>query len=110
MDFYLPAFNIAIECQGIQHFEPKDFFGGYNGLSEIVKRDNRKLKKCLSNNIEMIYVIDNEKYFEKKYHFDVVEPFSGNVNYKIMHIYNFENYITKLVDISRLLGTYGEKQ
>lgn len=22
LDFYLPDYNIAIECQGIQHFEP----------------------------------------------------------------------------------------
>ena len=26
-DFYLPEYNIAIECQGIQHFEPVDFAG-----------------------------------------------------------------------------------
>lgn len=109
LDFYLPDFNIVIECQGIQHFEPKDFFGGGKGLVEIVNRDNRKLKKCLSNNLEMIYVIDNEKYFEKKYHFDVVEPFSDNVNYKIIHIDNFENYLNQLIDISHTLGSLGEK-
>lgn len=27
-DFYLPEDNILIECQGIQHYEPVDFFGG----------------------------------------------------------------------------------
>lgn len=100
LDFYLIDYNIAIECQGIQHFESKDFFGGDNGLAEIVKRDNIKLKKCLSKNIEMIYVIDNEKYFKNKYHFDIVPPFSGNVNYKITHINNFENLITNLLDVS----------
>ncbi len=100
LDFYLPDFNMAIECQGIQHFEPKDFFGGDDELKNIVKRDNRKLKKCSSNNIEMVYVIDNEKYLEKKYHFDIAEPFSGNVCYKIMHINNFENYINQLVEMS----------
>lgn len=104
LDFYLPDYNTAIECQGIQHFEPKDFFGGDNGLTEIVKRDNRKLKKCLSNNIKMIYVIDNEKYLENKYHFDIVEPFSGNVSYKIIHVIHLENYINHLVDISRFFG------
>ena len=96
LDFYLPDYNIAIECQGIQHFEPKDFFGGNNGLAVIAERDNRKLKKCLSNNIEMIYVVDNEKYFEKKYHLDIVEPFSGNVSYKIIHLNNFSKIINDL--------------
>lgn len=97
LDFYLPDLNLAIECQGIQHFEPKEFFGGDDGLAETVERDNRKLKKCLSNNIAMLYVVDNEKYFEKKYHFDTVEPFSGNSSYKIVHLNDFENYINYLV-------------
>ena len=26
LDFYLPEYNIGIECQGIQHFKPIDFF------------------------------------------------------------------------------------
>ena len=98
LDFYLPDFNIAIECQGIQHFESKDFFGGHNGLSEIVERDNRKLKKCLNENLEMIYVVDNEKYFDRKYHFDTVKPFSDNVNYKILLINNFERHLKFLIE------------
>jgi len=104
LDFYLPDYNVAVECQGIQHFEPKDFFGGDNGLAEIVKRDNRKLKLCLSNNIEMIYVIDNEEYLESKYHFDIVEPFSSNVSYEIVHINNFGNRINHIVDIGHFFG------
>lgn len=101
LDFYLPDYNIAIECQGIQHFEPKDFFGGDNGLEVILKRDNKKLNKCLSNNIEMIYVIDNEKFLDKKYHFNIVEPFSDNLNYKIILLNDFENYISHLIDVTR---------
>jgi len=107
LDFYLTDYNIAIECQGIQHFESKDFFGGDNGLVEIIKRDNRKLKKCLSNNIEMIYVIDNEKYLDNKYHFDVVKPFSDNVSYKIIHINHLEGYLNNLIEISNFF--WGKK-
>jgi uncharacterized protein YwgA len=54
----------------------------------------------------MIYVNDNEKYFEKKYHFDIVEPFSDNVSYKIIHIDNFENYTNYLLDISNFFSDY----
>ena len=104
LDFYLPDYNIAIECQGIQHFEPKDFFGGDNGLELIIKRDNKKLNKCLTNNIEMIYVIDNEKFLDKKYHFNIVEPFSSNVSYEIIHINQLENYISNLLDKSSLFS------
>lgn len=99
LDFFLPNYNIAIECQGIQHFEPLDFFGGESSLKEIVKRDNKKLSKCLSNNIKMLYVIDNVKFFDKKYHFNNVEPFSNNVSYKIIHIEHLENYLSHLIDI-----------
>lgn len=104
LDFYLTDYNIAIECQGIQHFEPKDFFGGKNGLAEIVKRDNKKLKKCLSNGIKMIYVIDNDEYFNKKYHFDIVEPFSGNVSYKIIHKNKLNQYIVHLIEEYKFLN------
>lgn len=104
LDFYLPDYNIAIECQGIQHFESKNFFGGDKGLLEIVKRDNIKLKKCLSNNMKMIYVIDNKKYLENKYHFENAEPFSGNISYKIVHINDFENHINYIKALSHFFG------
>jgi len=102
LDFYLPDYNIAIECQGIQHFKPVDFGGkGEKSANELFEknkeRDDKKLKKCLSNNIEMIYVVDNEKYLEKKYHFDIVEPFSGNVSYKMVHINNFTNFLNHIM-------------
>ena len=42
LDFYLPDYNIAIECQGSQHFEPNEFFDGEKSFNEQVKRDNRK--------------------------------------------------------------------
>jgi hypothetical protein len=110
LDFYLPEHNIAIECQGVQHFKPVDFAGkGEKWADQLfkknIKRDDRKLKICLANNIKMIYVIDNEEYLENKYHFDIVEPFSGNVSYEIMHINHFENRINHLVDVSHFLGS-----
>jgi len=106
LDCYLLDYNIAIECQGTQHFKPVDFAGkGKQWANQLFeenkKRDNRKLKKCLANNIEMIYIVDDEEYRKHKYHFDSVEPFSGNVSYKIMHINHFENYIKHLVDIEQ---------
>ncbi len=109
LDLYLPEHNLAIECQGIQHFKPVDFGGkgedwANKSFEEIKERDDKKLKKCLSNNIKMIYVVDNEIYLENKYHFDNVEPFSGNVSYEIMHVNYLENYIIRLVKISNFLG------
>jgi len=42
LDFYLPEYNAAIECQGIQHFEVVDFFGGEKGLKKRIERDKKK--------------------------------------------------------------------
>jgi hypothetical protein len=115
LDLYLPEHNIAIECQGIQHFKPIDFAGkGKNWANQLFeetkKRDDTKLKKCLANNIKMIYVIDNEEYLENKYHFDIVEPFSGNVSYEIMHINHFENRLTHLVDGLTFFGVKNDAE
>lgn len=55
LDFYLPKYNIAIECQGEQHYKPIDYFDGNNGLIAQKERDSRKLKKCKDNNVELLY-------------------------------------------------------
>ena len=55
LDFYLPEYNIAIECQGIQHFEPQDWFGHRKSYSftEVLKRDKIKKEQCEKHGIKM---------------------------------------------------------
>jgi pyridoxine/pyridoxamine 5'-phosphate oxidase len=53
LDFYLPDYNIAIECQGIQHFEENDFFSG--NLEDRKLLDEKKFNLCKKNGINMIY-------------------------------------------------------
>ena len=55
LDFYLPDYKVGIECQGLQHFEEIDYFGGKEGLNECKKRDKRKFKKCQKNGIKVLY-------------------------------------------------------
>ena len=45
LDFYLPEHNIAIECQGGQHFKSVDYFGGENEFKLIQERDKTKISK-----------------------------------------------------------------
>lgn len=61
LDFYLPKYNIAIECQGVQHFEPIKYFGGNKTFNEQVKRDNTKRKLCNEHNIKIIYITKKDK-------------------------------------------------
>lgn len=72
LDFYLPDYNIGIECQGKQHFEPVNFGGKLteeemnNNFNSQIKRDKLKKELCTQNNIELIYINYNDKNIEEK--------------------------------------------
>jgi len=53
-DFYLPHRNILIECDGIQHHQPIDYFGGKSRFEYQKKNDDIKNKWCVENNISLI--------------------------------------------------------
>jgi hypothetical protein len=55
LDFYLPKYNIAIECQGLQHYKPINFFGGEKGFDLTIQRDKIKKELCEKNNIKLVY-------------------------------------------------------
>jgi hypothetical protein len=70
LDFYIPKYNIGIECQGKQHFVPIDFAGkGEEWSNEnfklIKERDNFKKKLCENNNLPLFYVNYNDDYYKK---------------------------------------------
>ena len=52
LDFYLPKYNLGIECQGIQHFDEINHFDRKEGIKE---RDEIKLRTCTENGINIIY-------------------------------------------------------
>lgn len=55
LDFYLPKYNIGIECQGIQHFEPTKHF---KNCEVLLKRDELKYQLCSENNLKLLYYTD----------------------------------------------------
>jgi len=66
LDFYLPKYNIAIECQGIQHFKPVDFANkgdkwAIKEFKKSVERDKKKNILCNNNGIKILFY-SNEKY------------------------------------------------
>lgn len=63
LDFYLPDYNIAIECQGRQHFESINVFGGEEEFKLIQDRDNTKKQLCEDHGIKVLYFAD-KKYEE----------------------------------------------
>ena len=58
LDFYLPDYNIAIECQGMQHFNPIGFFGGEKAFEKQVKNDKLKYETCKDKGIDILYYSD----------------------------------------------------
>lgn len=66
LDFYLPEYNVAIECQGGQHYKPIDFFGGVEEFNERVKRDKLKYILCGENGVKLFY------YAHSKYNDDII--------------------------------------
>ena len=54
-DFYLQEKNIAIECQGLQHFEPSDFFFFFKNFQDTVERDEIKKKLSKENGVKILY-------------------------------------------------------
>jgi hypothetical protein len=59
-DFYLPDYNMCIEYDGLQHYEPVEYFGGLISYNKIVINDNIKNKFCDENNIKLIRIRYNE--------------------------------------------------
>ncbi|MDC3347638.1 hypothetical protein OAW32_03555 [bacterium] len=51
IDIYIPSHKVAIEYQGLQHYEPVEFFGGPDGFKETVARDQLKAELCHENNV-----------------------------------------------------------
>ncbi|MBW7870492.1 MAG: hypothetical protein H3C39_05455 [Flavobacteriia bacterium] len=56
LDIFFPKLNIGIEYQGLQHYEPIDFFGGEKAFLKNQERDLRKIELCRNNNCHLIHV------------------------------------------------------
>ena len=84
LDFYLPEFNIAIECQGEQHFIEEAWGKSKEENKEkfaiIKQRDKIKKTLCNENGIKLIYYFHNNYFLDKE-------------------IYNKENVIKDLNDL-----------
>jgi len=55
LDFFLPEYGVAIECQGRQHFSPSRLFGGEDFFKLTIERDAAKKKLCEEHGIQILY-------------------------------------------------------
>lgn len=56
LDFYLPGYNMAIECQGEQHFKKYRFEKDNTELQKRQNNDALKKKLCEEHNVKIEYV------------------------------------------------------
>jgi hypothetical protein len=64
-DFYLPKYNMCIEYDGRQHFEPIKRFGGEKGYNSTIYRDRIKNEFCVNNKIKIVRIKYNERILNK---------------------------------------------
>lgn len=55
-DFFIPHYNLLIECQGEQHFEPVKYFGGIEKFKNQQEHDRRKREYAQNNNINLLEI------------------------------------------------------
>jgi len=54
LDIFIPALKIGIEYQGIQHYEPIEFFGGETAFRKRVKLDQCKKQLCKDFGVKLV--------------------------------------------------------
>jgi hypothetical protein len=59
-DFYLPEYEICLEFQGIQHFQPIERFGKKKHFNIRQKYDRIKYDFCNKNAIKLIHITDEK--------------------------------------------------
>ena len=70
-DFYLPKYNLCIEYDGLQHFEPHDFTSKLNEEEKLENfkmsqiRDQIKNDYCKNNDIGLLRIRYDENVKEK---------------------------------------------
>lgn len=68
-DFYLPEKHVLIECNGLQHYESIDFFGGVERFESQIRNDEIKAEYATLNNFGYLVLDcrrDKLKFVESK--------------------------------------------
>ena len=112
-DFYLPDYNLIVECQGEQHFIPTNFCGEnitdeevLENFNKLVIRDKKKYETIINNGGEIIYFTKPSKFHVKK-----INVKNGWYNDKIIltRLSDLKNYIlnkTKIETIDDITQTF----
>lgn len=79
-DLYLPEYNIAIECQGEQHYNKNTHWS--KTFEKTQKRDKTKYVLSKEHNIDLIYFTKESFYIENEYN-------GNNTFFKLMDVLEY---------------------
>lgn len=90
LDFYMPKLNIAIECQGRQHYSAVADFGGQQAFKDGRFRDIKKKHLCKKNGVKLLYY-DSETRHKKFLGENVFKDKDSVVDFVKSNFYGQEN-------------------
>ncbi len=65
LDIFIPGLRLAIEYQGVQHFQPVAWWGGEAALLRRKECDRRKARLCRSNSVRLVCFAHEESITEE---------------------------------------------
>jgi hypothetical protein len=65
LDIYIEDLLLAIEYQGVQHFEPVKHWGGAKALKLVQERDRRKARICRDRGVSLVYFTHEDGLSER---------------------------------------------
>lgn len=80
LDFYFPNLKLAIELNGIIHYEP---IYGIDKFQKIINNDNQKIINCYKQGIELIVINAQQKRFSDNIKNDIWEKISQIIKTRI---------------------------
>lgn len=81
LDIYIPSLKLAIELNGIFHYEP---IYGTDKLAQIKNNDNRKFQACLERGIEFVIIdTSHQKYFKESTSIKYLDIIKNIINLKL---------------------------
>lgn len=84
LDIYIPSLSLAIELNGIFHYEP---IFGEKKLKQTKNNDERKFQACLEKNIEFAIIdTSQQKYFKPKSSQKYLNIITEIINNKLKNI------------------------
>ena len=92
-DFYLNDFNIVIEYDGIQHFEPISHFGGEDAFYKQKRIDQIKDEFCKENGLKLIRIEYDTPEDEMSY--QIINAILNDQYKQIQHISSEQTLVDK---------------